>query len=133
MTDIGKVSKIMRDSFRRSADRDNLSFEFGLTEDLDMIFSSTTWGFREILLVVTIARSMDPSYMPSVELYKCYPRSLYDGPIRDVLIEYKIPNRKSGPLNIAKATKGLDDVWAAQKRPKDVADSVVKIVSKIEK
>lgn len=71
---------------------------------------------------------MDYSFDPYSNLYSCNPRSLYENTIRIVLSEYGIPHRKSGPLNIAKATKGLDESWASQRRPSNAAEAVVRCV-----
>ncbi len=91
-----------------------------------------TWGFREITLVITIAKIIDPAYAPTTGLYKCKPRALFEGPIREALTKADIPHRKSGPLNIAKATAGLDDSWAAQRRPHSIAKVTVEIAKWVE-
>ncbi len=100
---------------------------------MDKLFTTDAWGFREIILVVVVGMKLDDSYKASTGLYDCNPRAIYETPIKEFLIENNIPHRKSGPLNIAKATKGLDDAWAAQRRPQDVAEEVVKIINLIEK
>ncbi len=102
-------------------------------EALDKLFETTIWGFREILLVVIIGMKLDPSYRASTGLYDCKPRAIYEGPIKDFLIEKRIPHRKSGPLNIAKAAPGLDDIWAAQRRDSEVAAQVVNLVKHMER
>jgi len=99
---------------------------------LEEVFRTTSWGFREILLVVVVARLLDGSYRASTALYDCNPRALYEGPMVDELRARGIPHRKSGPLNIAKAARGLDDAWAAQRRPRAVAQRVVELVRYIE-
>lgn len=99
---------------------------------LDKLFSTTAWGFREILLVVIIAMKLDHSFRASTGLYDCNPRAIYEGPIKEFFIEKDIPHRKSGPLNVAKATVGLDETWAAQRRPSDVAEEVVHLVKFME-
>lgn len=99
---------------------------------LDKLFSTTAWGFREILLVVVIAMKLNNSFRASTGLYDCNPRAIYEGPIKDFLVEKNIPHRQSGPLNIAKATVGLDNTWAAQRRPSDVAKEVVRLVDFME-
>lgn len=101
-------------------------------ESLDKLFSTTAWGFREILLVVVIAMKLNRGFRASTGLYDCNPRAIYEGPIKEFLIEKNIPHRQSGPLNIAKATVGLDDTWAAQRRPSDVAREVVRLVDFME-
>ena len=76
--------------------------------------------------------SLDKGYHASFELYKCNPRAIYEGPIKEFLIDNNIPHRKSGPLNVAKATEGINSAWAVQRRPRDVAENVVQIVNVLE-
>ena len=99
---------------------------------MDKLFTTDAWGFREIILVIVVGMKIDESYKASTGLYDCNPRAIYEGPIKEFLIENNIPHRKSGPLNIAKATKGLDSAWAAQRRPQEVALKVVNIVNLLE-
>lgn len=101
-------------------------------KDLDLLFSTTTWGFREIVLVIALARLIDENYRASVSFYECNPRPFYEGPIRAALAKRKIPHRKSGPLNIAKGWKSIDAQWAARRTPTDVAKLVVALVQRIE-
>lgn len=97
------------------------------------IFNSDVFGYREVIIVVVVAMLIDPKYKASKAFYDCNPRALYEGPIRDFFIFHAVPHRKSGPLNIAKATSRLDKSWAAQRRPLHIAEKVVEIVSRIEK
>lgn len=106
--------------------------ESAYRESIDKLFDTTAWGFREILLVVVIGMQLDRAFRASTGLYDCNPRAIYEGPIKEFLIEKEIPHRKSGPLNVAKATVGLDMTWAAQRRPSDVAAEVVNIVNYME-
>ena len=106
--------------------------ESAYKESIDKLFNTTAWGFREILLVVVIGMELDNSFRASTGLYDCNPRAIYEGPIKEFLIEKEIPHRKSGPLNVAKATVGLDMTWAAQRRPSAVAEEVVNIVNYME-
>lgn len=106
--------------------------ESAYKESIDKLFDTTAWGFREILLVVVIGMQLDRAFRASTGLYDCNPRAIYEGPIKEFLIEKEIPHRKSGPLNVAKATVGLDMTWAAQRRPSDVAAEVVNIVNYME-
>ena len=87
---------------------------------------------REILLVVAVGMELDNAFKASTGLYDCNPRAIYEGPIKEFLIAKEIPHRKSGPLNVAKATVGLDHTWAAQRRPSDVAEKVVALVEYME-
>lgn len=106
--------------------------ESAYKESIDKLFDTTAWGFREILLVVVVGMQLDRAFQASTGLYDCNPRAIYEGPIKEFLIEKEIPHRKSGPLNVAKATVGLDMTWAAQRRPSDVAAEVVNIVNYME-
>lgn len=99
---------------------------------LDNLFTTTAWGFREILLVVIVAMKLDVTYRASSGLYACNPRAIYEGPIKEFLIDNNIPHRKSGPLNVAKATEGLNAAWAAQRRPIAAAENVVQILAVLE-
>jgi len=90
------------------------------------------WGFREILLIICVARLLDPQYSPTSNFYRCNPRAIYEGPIRDVLREAGIPHRKSGALNVAKAANRIDEEWAAQRRPPEIAKAVVELAQWVE-
>src|SRR5207302_1660293 len=68
----------------------------------------------------------------SSAFYACNPRALYEGPMRNLLTEFGIPRGQSGPLNIAKATQMINEQWAAQRRGREIAESVVHLVSAIE-
>lgn len=104
----------------------------GLEANLDLVFRTSTWGFREILMVIVIARLLRPEYKASKAFYDCNPRPLYEGPIRRAFQERGIPHRKSGPLNVAKAAKAINMEWAAQREPHEAAVAVVRIVSAID-
>src|SRR5699024_11225547 len=82
---------------------------------------------------IVIAHFLNPSYKASVKLYECKPRALYEKPIRKFLRDQNIPHRKSGPLNVAKSVKSIDENWSEGKRPKEVAQAVVSLNKKIEK
>lgn len=103
-----------------------------LTPHLDALFATTTWGFREIILLSAIGRYIDPTYSPYTAFYDCNPRLLYEGPIRAALRVRKIPTRKSGALNVAKAAKGINEEWAAQRRPAHGAAAVVHLIRYME-
>jgi hypothetical protein len=126
-----RVERLMRDALGR-ARRGDFSVSDETQAQIETLFKTTTWGFREILLVVVVGRLLDDGYRPGKALYDCNPRALYEGPILGVLRAEGIPARKSGPLNIAKAARGLSREWAAQRRPKRVADEVVRLVEAIE-
>jgi hypothetical protein len=126
-----RVERLMRDALDR-ARRGDFSVSDETQAQIETLFETTTWGFREIMLVVVVGRLLDDGYRPGKALYDCNPRALYEGPMLGVLRVEGIPARKSGPLNIAKAAQGLSIEWAAQRRPKWVADEVVRLVKAIE-
>ncbi len=103
-----------------------------LTLQIEVLFNTTTWGFRETLLVICIAQRLDPAFKSSEDFYACNPRSLYEGPIRAELDRRGIPSRQSGPLNVAKGAKKINSQWAAGREPRRVADQVVALVERIE-
>ncbi len=115
------------------ATKKEFQLDSSLLWKIAQVCSTTAWGFREILLVICIARLLDSAYSPTTSLYTCNPRALYEGPIRKELYEAGIPHRKSGPLNIAKATQGINHAWAAQRRPKNIAEAIVGLAEWIEK
>ena len=100
---------------------------------LDTLFTTTTWGYREILLVVIVGIHLNDKYEASTDFYECSPRAIFEGPIKKFLISKGIPHRKSGPLNIAKATQALDSNWASRRGESDIANNVVKLVQYLEK
>lgn len=128
-----KVSDILEECFVKAKNGNFQKLPSNLQVPINNVFSSTVWGFREILLVIAIAKLLDDSYRPSEAFYKCNPRALYEGPIRDVLLRLRIPHKKSGPLNVAKAAVGINLQWAAQRRPANIAHETVKLVIEIEK
>lgn len=127
-----KVRDILDSLYKKAIDAGVQIDESAYKESLDKLFNTTAWGFREILLVVIIGMRLDSSYRASTGLYDCNPRAIYEGPIKDFFIEKNIPHRKSGPLNVAKATVGLDKTWATQRRPSHVAKEVVNLVDFME-
>lgn len=128
-----KIINILNDFYANAVSNDYVIDETDYKKSLDMLFSTTAWGFREILLVVIIGMKLDANFRASTSLYDCNPRAIYEGPIKEFLIRKEIPHRKSGPLNVAKATVGLDVTWAAQHRPSAVAQEVVNLINYIEK
>lgn len=126
-----KVTEIMN-SLILNAKNKNFYLDPIFEDDINNLFSTSVWGFREIVLVSGIATLLDSNFKASTNLYQCKPRAVFEECIRPILAEEGIPHRKSGPLNIAKAAQGLNAEWAAQRRPKKVALSVVKLVELME-
>lgn len=127
-----KVTSFLTTIYSEAINESKVINETKYSKSIDRLFSTEAWGFREILLVALVGMHLDISFKPSTALYDCNPRAIYEGPIKDFLIAKNIPHRKSGPLNVAKATKGLDSTWASQRRPADVANEVVKIITLVE-
>lgn len=121
------VSKLFTD-----AEQGNLNLDKSLLQSIEVLFSTQTWGFREIILVIVVARLLDSSYKASQDFYSCYPRSLFEKPIRQELDKRKIPSRQSGPLNVAKGAERINEQWAAGRDPRTVANEVVILVNQIE-
>lgn len=103
-----------------------------LTNDLDLIFSTTTFGFREVTLLVSLVKALKPTYSAYIDFYSCKPRSIAEKQITPTFIKYSIPHKKSGPLNVAKATTQLNEQWADGKRDKDAAHAVVRLIKYID-
>lgn len=101
-------------------------------ENLNLIFFSEVWGYREILLIVVLARLIDKQYQASVNFYQCHPRSLFEGPICDILNAHHIPHRNAGPLNIVKSVTRIDAQWAVGRKPLEIALLFVETVAQID-
>lgn len=127
-----RVSSILASIYDSANNPDYIVDDSQYKNSLNRLFETTAWGFREILLVVVVGMQLDNNYRASTGLYDCNPRAIYEGPIKEFLIAKEIPHRKSGPLNVAKATVGLDSTWAAQRRPAEVAAEVVNIIGFME-
>lgn len=54
--------------------------------DMDKLFTTTAWGFREILLVVAVGMELDNAFRASTGFYDCNPRAIYEGPIKEFFI-----------------------------------------------
>jgi hypothetical protein len=127
-----QVSQILTSAISSIKNRTDTGCQFILHEDIEQIVDSKTLSFRELLLVILIARSLDPNYCATSDLYACSPRAIYEGPIRAFLQGQRIPCGQSGPLNIAKAIKAIDGSWAATRRPRANAEQLLKVVERIE-
>ena len=128
----GKAKQILASLYQKAIDTTTMIDESPYKFSVDKLFTTDVWGFREVLLVVIVGMSLDPSYKASAGFYDCKPRALYEGPIKEFLLDKNIPHRKSGPLNVAKAAVGLNTTWAAQRQPVDVARELVNLVNYLE-
>lgn len=104
----------------------------GESASINLLCEIKERSYREIWLTVLAATALDTSYRASEDFYACSPRSLYENQIRPHLEGLGIPCGQSGPLNIAKAARALDDSWAAQRRPKKAALAVLSLVHALE-
>ncbi len=102
-----------------------------LQAQIDILFTTKAWGFREVVLVVAVATWLDSEYDAAIDFYACHPRPLYEKAIHHVLDTYSIPCRQSGPLNVAKGAIALNEQWAARREPQAVANQVVVFVKSI--
>ncbi len=127
-----QIKNFLAELYNKAIDEECVVDESQYKEQLDELFTTSAWGFREILLVVIVGMKLDQNFTSSNALYDCNPRAIFGGPIKEFLIQKNIPHRKDGPLNIAKATVGLDLTWAAQRRPRAVAEQVVNLVEYLE-
>lgn len=127
-----KITKQMEDLYKRAKTAE-ITLPVSIQNDLNLLFSTTKLGFREVAFLVIIARLLKPTYKASRNFYACNPRPFYEGPMAAFLSTRRIPHMKSGPLNVAKAAVALNAQWARQRRPKSAADAVVRLVQYIEK
>lgn len=127
-----QISTILDNHFELAKSIIDITVNPADTAELENIFSTTAWGYREIILVIIIGRMLNDKYSASSAFYSTNPRPMYEGPIRRQLQANHIPHRKSGPLNVAKAAIGINEQWAAQRRPREVAQDVVVLVKKID-
>lgn len=103
-----------------------------LQADLANVFTSSVKSYRELVFLVTIARIDDGNFQATKSLYDCNPRALYEKAIRPQFLSRKIVCGQSPALNIAKATEKIGPEWLAQRREKDVAQAVLRLVQIIE-
>lgn len=127
----GKIKSYL-DSIYKMATKHDFSDKIEYAKLLDILFSSSAHGFREVVLVAVVGIYLDRNFRASSSFYDCNPRAIYEGPIKKFLLAKGIPHTKSGPLNVAKATPGLNTTWAKQRKPANVAGAVVELVDYIE-
>jgi hypothetical protein len=95
------------------------------------VVASSSRGLRELLLLVIVARLMDPAFRASRDYAACKPRGLYPA-IRTALASKGIPHGKDGALNVAKGNPPIDRSWAGARKDQEAADEVVRLVSDLE-
>ena len=82
-----QVREILDYLYNKAVDDSVKIDESAYKGSLEKLFSTTAWGFREILLVVIIGMRLDHNFKASTGLYDCNPRAIYEGPIKEFLIE----------------------------------------------
>lgn len=102
-----------------------------IERSLAAVTASKSRGLRELLLIVVVARLMDPTFCASRDYAACSPRGLYPG-IKQALAASGIPHGKDGALNVAKGNPPIDRQWASARDDKRAADEVVRLVGGLE-
>ncbi|KAF0209331.1 MAG: hypothetical protein FD171_56 [Actinobacteria bacterium] len=102
-----------------------------VARSLQAVVSSKSRGLRELLMIVVVARLMDPTFRASRDYGACSPRGLYPG-IREALASAGIPHGKDGALNVAKGNPPIDRQWAGAREDQTGADEVVRMVGALE-
>ena len=78
--------------------------------------SAKVQGYREVLLTAVVAWLDGVHFNPcDGDFYECKPRAVFEKGIRPALVTLGLKSRKSGPLNVAKAQRKLDESWAASR------------------
>lgn len=127
-----KIKKLLTTFYKKAMDDSIVIDSSEYIDSLTPLFNTSVWGYREILLVVIVAMKIDQNFKASVNFYKCNPRAIFEGPIKEFLIENNLPHRKSGPLNIAKATQKLDNSWASNRQEPQIAENVLELLQYLE-
>ncbi|MDO4911549.1 MAG: hypothetical protein Q3972_07375, partial [Corynebacterium sp.] len=126
------VNLLLTDLYTTVLSTEELPGEKIFADTLDRIFQHHAYGFRELLLVVFVSMELNPDYRATQDFYASKPRSLYELPIRGFLRANQMPHRKSGPLNMAKATQALNETWASRKKDSETAMTVVRLIQTLE-
>lgn len=129
-----QIEEIMRRLYNEAASTkiiDNSDY----SKDLETIFSTTSWGFREIVLTVSVAMLADKNFRATKDFYACHPRAIFEKPMKTVLIEKNLPHKQSGVLNVAKGQRQLDEEWVSKRRAKDqpACQSALNLIKYMEK
>ena len=125
------ISALMDELFTEATASES-TFSASLSESVETLFATSSWGLRELLLLIVVVRLLDPSFQASIDFYACNPRAVFEGPMRHALDTRNIPRRQSGPLNVAKGAERLNAQWAAGRRPINVALELVGLIETIE-
>lgn len=92
-----RVSQILLEHFD-AIDRGQVNHNTAILfeQQIEVLFNTQAWGFREIVLVKCIARQLDSTFKASENFYACNPRPLYEKPIRAELDRRGIPSVSPG-------------------------------------
>ena len=63
-----EVTQLLRGIVNK-ARNDQLAFDSVFSSDLDLLFTTSNWGFRELTLVIAIARLLNRNYKASEAFY----------------------------------------------------------------
>jgi len=128
-----KITAYLQSRHTEALDEKHTTQNDKYQELLTSVFNSDTESYREIVLVALVGRMLNDSFRASTGFYDCHPRGIYDnGPIKDFLAENGFPHTKSGPLNIAKAEKNINDQWASGRSDCENATNVVELIKLID-
>jgi hypothetical protein len=101
------------------------------TQLFDELCNTGSSGFREVVLTCAVAWGVGIDFDPSIDFYQCNPRAIFENAIRPVLVQFKLPHKKSGPLNVAKNIKMLNKDWASGRRPQLAATAAVQVLERL--
>lgn len=130
VTDRNNNVQLILKQFLKEVEEGQVSSHEQWSNEIEVLFQTKTWGFRETLLVICVARLLDENFKASEDFYRCHPRALYEKPIKSFLDEHNIPARQSGPLNVAKSTQKINMQWADNRG--EAAKRLVHLVELIE-
>lgn len=128
-----RIHSLLANLIKEAKKKKDIVYPSPFTEkEVEALFANHIWGHREITLTILLARLLDPTFKASEDFYSCHPRSIYEKPIRSLLRKNNIPHKKSGPLNVAKNSQKIDQIWAHNKRGDGMALVVAGLVKEIE-
>lgn len=119
-------------SLLEAQSRHKVALPESFSADVAIVFDSNVISYRELIFTVAVARVLDSSYQATVSAYACKPRALYEKSIRPELRRLSIPCGQSPFLNIAKAAIAIDQAWLSQRRPANVAEATLRLVTAID-
>lgn len=116
-----RVIEIMNKLYQKASTTEP-SDDNDFSDKIDQLFNTDVWGFREVVLTIVVAmldKSDFPNFKASENFYDCNPRAIYEQPMKQVLTDKNLPHRQSGPLNVAKGQRSLDEEWISKRSKSD--------------